>query len=73
MKVHHCGVVDGQAADDADQVEPLLLYEALRIIETSLSAPNRNSLTFFNIHCVSKNRQVTLCTGCDPQVPVHQH
>lgn len=32
VKVHHCGVVDGQATDDPDQVEPFLLYEALGII-----------------------------------------
>lgn len=32
MKVHHCGVVDGQAANDPDQMEPFLLNEALKII-----------------------------------------
>lgn len=30
VQVHHCGVVDGQAADDPDQVEPRLLNEALK-------------------------------------------
>lgn len=32
VKVHHCGVVDGQAANDPDQMEPFLLNEALKII-----------------------------------------
>lgn len=32
VKVHHGGVVDGQAANDPDQVEPFLLNEALKII-----------------------------------------
>lgn len=31
MEVHHCGVIDGQTADDPDQVEPVLLYKTLEI------------------------------------------
>lgn len=29
VEVHHCGVVDGQTADDPDQVEPVLLNKTL--------------------------------------------
>lgn len=31
VEVHHCGVIDGQTADDPDQVEPVLLYKTLEM------------------------------------------
>ena len=30
MQVHHCGVIDGQATDDPDQVEPVVLHKTLQ-------------------------------------------
>lgn len=34
VEVHHGGVVDGQAADDPDQVKPVLLHKTLKDTHT---------------------------------------
>lgn len=68
VEVHHCGVIDGQTADDPDQVEPVLLYKTLEMhaetlfscclsFTTSLWLKSEQSLWWHHVSWLNVTRQ----------------